>query len=192
VYHVAMDEKNLVTVLKNGGIAVIPTDTIYGVVASAFHKDAVERIYQVKKRDTTKACIVLIGDFSDLQLFDIRLNTWQKKFIEQHWPGPLSIIIDMPDERFSYLHRGNQSIAFRLPEDNELRTLVHQAGPLIAPSANPEGAMPAETIEQAQKYFGDTVDYYKDEGQRIGEPSTLVKLNTENYVLLRKGVYAIS
>ena len=144
---------NVFPILKKGNIGVIPTDTLYGIVGSAFSKKAVERIYEVKGRDENKPFIVLIASISDLKKFDIALTVPQKKLLDGVWPASVSVILPCPQKKFQYLHRGTKSLAFRLPKDRELQTFLKQTGPLVAPSANPQGGKPAETIAEAKKYF---------------------------------------
>ena len=100
----------------------------------------------------------------------------------KYWPGPVSIILDCLDEKFSYLHRGTKTLAIRLPAQDSLKALLTEVGPLIAPSANPEGLLPAEDIKEAKKYFGDSVDYYMDRGRITGKPSKLIKLQKDGTV----------
>ncbi len=188
----------IVKSLKAGGVGVLPTDTIYGVVARALNEKSVERVYQLKGRTPTKPCIILIADISDLSLFGITVGRLTDQLINRLWPGPVSIILPCTNQKFSYLHRGTNSLAFRLPADESLRTLLRETGPLIAPSANPEGQPPATTIEEAKKYFGDNMDFYlpfeafakKGEdavGKFSGKPSTLVEIRGGKVVILRQG-----
>ncbi len=171
--------QDIVSILKKGGIGVFPTDTLYGLVGSAGSKRAVERIYAVKKRDTTKPLIVLISKWGDLETFGIKLTKSQRVYVERVWPGRVSIIFPCPGKKFSYLHRGTGSIAIRFPWNKTLQTLLRKTGPLVAPSANPEGLPPAETIRDARHYFGDTVDFYYAGGRKKGNPSKLVRLSPE-------------
>ena len=83
----------------------------------------------------------------------------KKKFLRANWPGPLSVILPAPGDEFKYLHRGANSLSFRLPDDNWLLNLLKKSGPLVAPSANIEGQAPAETIDQAVNYFDNKVDF---------------------------------
>lgn len=172
--------------LKNGELVVMPTDTIYGLVSSAMHPGAVDRVYQVKHRNPLKPCIILISDILDLIKFDIELNTMQREYLEKKWPGPVSIVLPCDKEKFKYLHHGTASLAFRLPSSQTLRLFLQQTGPLIAPSANPEGKPVAETIEQAQHYFKDDVQYYLDGGTIRGKASRLVSLVGDEPVILRE------
>jgi len=168
--------------LVKGGIGVIKTDTLYGIVASATDENAVERVYAVRKRDSHKPVILLIADHT--QVFDGpqgKLAT----FAGEHWPGAVSIIIPSPSAPL-YLTRGGNTLAYRVPADTELRRLLYLTGPLIAPSANLQGEPPARTIDQAEAYFGDAVDFYVDSGE-VGDvsPSQLWHFHNEAMQQLR-------
>jgi L-threonylcarbamoyladenylate synthase len=164
--------KELVDVLVKGGVAVIPTDTIYGVVANAFNDKAVARVYKAKKRSDDKPSIVLIADFEQLTDFGIE-DRWLESAIK-YWPGPNSLIFPTPRTHKFFVK--DNTIALRLPDNDELRQLIRQTGPLIAPSANPEGLPSATTIAQAGEYFGNKVDIYVDGGELTHQPSALINL----------------
>jgi len=182
-----MDWKKTALFLKDGLAGVIPTDTIYGLCASALDKKAVEKVYELRKRDSRKPMIILIGSPDDLRKFDIVLSAWQKKILEQIWPGKVSVVLPCSDKKFAYLHRGTKTLAFRLPKKRELLKILSISGPLIAPSANPEGKRPAKTIAEAKKYFGKNIFYY-GRGNLAGAPSTLIDLTgkTNKIKILRK------
>lgn len=171
-------------ILKNGGIGVIATDTIYGIVGQALNQGTVERIYAVKKRTPSKPFIILISALDDLLSFDINLNDIIKTSIERYWPGPVSIILECDNPNFAYLHRGTKSLAFRMPSKPELQDLLKQTGPLVAPSANPESLVPATTVTEARKYFGDTVDFYA-EGAVGGKASKIIKITDTGEEIIR-------
>ncbi|MDD3386756.1 MAG: L-threonylcarbamoyladenylate synthase [Candidatus Pacebacteria bacterium] len=159
--------------LKRGKIAVIPTDTIYGIVCSALNKESVEKLYKIRKRDSLKPMIILIGSLEDLSIFNIK----KSEIFNKYWPGRVSIIVEC--NNFEYLHRGKNSLAFRLPDDKDLINILKISGPIVAPSANIEGEAPAETIEEAKKYFGDNVDLYIDKGIIKSNPSKIISLKEE-------------
>ena len=161
----ACDAKRLAAIIQNGGIGVLETDTIYGLVGSAFYSDVVNRIYQVKLRDITKPFIVLISDIEQLRYFGVDVTKELIKDIRGYWPGGYSIILPtLENEKFEYLTRGGGKICFRMPNRNDLFELLDLCGPIVAPSANPEGKLPARTIHEAYEYFGDKVDFYCDAG----------------------------
>ncbi|PIQ68613.1 MAG: threonylcarbamoyl-AMP synthase [Candidatus Taylorbacteria bacterium CG11_big_fil_rev_8_21_14_0_20_46_11] len=174
--------------LSKGGIAVIPTDTIYGVVAQARDRKAVARLFALRRTIPRKPFIILISELSDLCLFGVYVSTEQRVFLDRVWPGPVSVVLPCSSEKYEYLHQGAHALAFRLPKSKRLQTLLREIGPLVAPSANPEGEKPAETTLEAKKYFGDRVDVYLSAGKRLkGKPSTLVSLTGEKPVVLRQG-----
>ncbi|PIR73165.1 MAG: threonylcarbamoyl-AMP synthase [Candidatus Moranbacteria bacterium CG10_big_fil_rev_8_21_14_0_10_35_21] len=179
--------QKIAEIISSGGVGIIPTDTIYGVVGSAFSKKAVEKIYQLKKRDSQKPFIILISSKKDLNLFGIKLRSGEQRKINKLWPGKVSILLSCPQEKFAYLHRGTGELAFRFPRREELIRMIKITGPLVAPSANPSGKKPSETIEQAKKYFKKEVDFYADGGKLSSLPSALVRISGKNIEIIRQG-----
>lgn len=167
---------SLESTLKNDGIAIIKTDTIYGIVGRADREDVVERIFAIKGRTPSKSPIILIDSLD--QLFD----TYSSNLLEtitRYWPGKFSLILPSANAP-TWIVRGNHSVAYRLPENAWLRELIRATGPLIAPSANPEGAVPATTIDEARRYFGDAIDWYEDGGTVTDNtPSTIISLSLD-------------
>lgn len=169
--------------IKEGRIGVIPTDTIYGIVASAMDKKNVERIYELRKRDPKKPMVILISSTKDLELFKVKID---KDIIKKYWPGKVSIIAPIKLKKFEYLHRGKNSLAFRLPDNEDLIKLLKVSGPIVAPSANIEGKEPAQTIEEAKKYFEQNVDFYLNHGKLKSKPSKIISIIDGKIEVVRK------
>ena len=186
------DIQTVASLISVGAIGVIPTDTIYWVVASAFFPASVERLYSVRGRDKEKPCIILISSTEELLEFGIILDKKLEDSLARLWPGAVSVILDCPDEKFAYLHRGTKTLSFRLPEEKVSREFLEKSGPILAPSANPEGKPPAKNIAEAVAYFADTVDFYVDGGEREGKSSTLVCYRDGMLTALRQGAVQIS
>lgn len=184
--------ETFIKTLKQGGVGVIPTDTIYGVVGSAMSTAVVERIYLLRERTPGKPMIILISETSDLGLFGIDISEKITLFLGNIWPGMVSVVLSCPGEKFAYLHRGTHSLAFRVPDRKDLRNLLRKSGPLVAPSANPEGETPASDVAQAKSYFGDRVDFYLDGGKLASPPSTLIKIEGDRVTVLRPGAAKIT
>ncbi|MGC8981710.1 MAG: L-threonylcarbamoyladenylate synthase [Minisyncoccia bacterium] len=176
----------LALLLKEGNICVMPTDTIYGICCSIFNKKSIEKVYKLRKRDKNKPSIILISSLNDLKIFKIRLDKNEKNLLKKLWPSKISVVLPCPYKKFSYLHRGKKTLAFRIPKSKELIKILKISGPLIAPSANIEGEKPAETIKEAKKYFGNNVLYY-NKGRIIGKPSTIISFKNGKIYILRKG-----
>lgn len=183
------DWKKAEEVLVIGGVAVIPTDTIYGIVARAFDKRAVERVYSVRGRDEKKPCIILVSSYEDINDLGVKISLNQKEFLDRNWPGQVSVILPCNLKKFEYLHRGTGTLALRMVgnRNKHLLDLIKKVGPIIAPSANPQGLAPARNRKEARKYFGDSVDSYICYGIKEGRPSTLVDLSKGKIEILRQG-----
>ena len=187
-----MSWDNAAQVLKKGGVIILPTDTLYGIVGKSSLKKTVEQIYKIRQRDKGKPCIVLISSFNDLDKFSapaLKKNDPKNLFLHHVWPGKVSVVLPCSDPKFRYLHRGTNAIAFRMigPKNKDLFNLLKQTGPLIAPSANLEGFAPATTISEAKKYFSDKVNGYISGGKLDSSASTLVSLLRSKPKVLRQG-----
>lgn len=174
-------DPNLPKILSRNGIAVMPTDTIYGVVGKAEESPVVERIYALRKRDPAKPCIILIGDIGELEKFSILLSPLARTVLASA-KEPISFVLDCAEEKFAYLHRGTKTLAFRVPKNKDLQNLLKQTGPLIAPSANTEALPPSQTIAEAKKYFGSEVDLYIDGGEMKAKASKVIKLHKDGTI----------
>ncbi len=168
---------SLAQALQSGAIAVIPTDTIYGIVTSALSKESVERVYALKKRSPEKPCIILLNTAEQMREFGVQ-EEYIGKVRSYKTEGPTSFIVPITRTDLEYLDRGTNTLAFRIPERSDLHDFLADSGPLIAPSANTEGNPPATTIAEARVYFEDTVKYYIDGGTIVGAPSMLIDIAT--------------
>jgi len=151
--------KETTTALVSGGIVVVRTDTIYGIIARVADEKAVEKVYIAKQRDPSKQCIVLIADASS-----VPAHAELIEFYTEAETIPTSIVVPASDEP-SWLLRGGNSVAYRIVHDDFLKKVIQKVGPVIAPSANPENLPVAQTIEQARAYFGTMADVYVDGGE---------------------------
>lgn len=175
-------QKKVVDILNSGGVVVLRTDTLYGIVTRADNESAVQKVYDIKGRNPGKSCIILLEniDQSYGELADI------KNQIGEYIDRPTSFLVKStaaPD----WLLRANDMLAYRLPNVEYLKNIIKVTGPLIAPSANPEGLPPAMNIEMAKQYFGDKIDMYLDGGEVPVDtlPSRIVKIDNNNLEVLR-------
>jgi L-threonylcarbamoyladenylate synthase len=185
VIYRSINNNNLIKGIRDKKIAVIPTDTIYGIVACATNESSVKKVYAIKNRTPDKPFIILIADVADLGIFNVSLPIDLLTQLKDYWPGPSSIILSCDNPKFDYLSRGTKSLAFRLPDDKKLTDFIRKTGPLIAPSANPEGKKPAIDINDAIGYFNDQIDYYVDSGRIIGHPSHLIDFTSGSPIKIR-------
>lgn len=175
-------------VIINGGVGILPTDTLYGLVAKADNLDAVSKLYALKSRENKPG--TLIAQNID-QLVELGLKRRYLQAVEKYWPGPVSVVIPT-GSNLPYLHQGKFSLAVRIPEDSNLNELLSVTGPLITSSANAPGEPPATNIDEAKQYFSDKVDFYVDGGQIIGQPSTVIRVVDDAIEVLRQGKIKIN
>lgn len=172
-----------------GALGVIPTDTVYGVVAQAADSAAVTRLYEVKDREHKPGTIIAA---SIDQLESLGLKRRYLTAVSQFWPGAVSVIIPCGPE-LEYLHQGKQSLAVRIPGNIELRQLLEQTGPLLTSSANHPGQPTAVTVNQAKSYFDDNIDFYVDGGDLSDhQPSTIIRIIDDEIEVIRNGAGIIN
>lgn len=173
---------------RPGTIGILPSDTIYGVMARASDMAAVKRLYELKKREHKPG--TLIAATID-QLAALGIKRRYLTAVERFWPGSVSVVIPCGPE-LEYLHQGVQSLAVRIPDDSALHALLLQTGPLLTSSANEPGEPVAHTIAEARAYFGDQVDFYIDGGNLAGRPpSTVIRIVDDAIEVLREGAAKI-
>jgi len=185
--------------LKNDGVVVLPTDTLYGITGSAFSKKAVDKIYKMKGRNPNKPFIVLFNLYKDLNKFGIKIGekkvsgSLTSRYLDKFWPGKVSIILPCKLKEFRYIHRGTNGIAFRMigKRNKNLFNLIKKVGPIVAPSCNPEDLPVAKTIKEAKVYFNHIdrsdlwPDLYINSGKKEGNPSKLLKYQNGEFIVLR-------
>lgn len=176
--------------LLAGNIGVLPTDTVYGVAARAQDRQAVARLYALKHREHKPGTIIAA---SVEQLIELGFNEKILRAVTHLWPASLSIVLRTSPE-MAYLDQEVGSQPMRIPANKQLRALLTQTGPLVTSSANQPGEPTAETVGEADAYFGDTVDFYVDGGLMAGRaPSTIIRITADGAVeVLRHGAVDIS
>ena len=180
---------DIVAKIKNGGVGVLPTDTVYGLVCSATHLQAVSRLYGLKDRHQKPGTIVAANID---QLIDLGIPPRYLQAVKNYWPNPISIIIPIGPAHYE-LHQGKMSLALRVPKNEDLQRLLLQTGPLLTTSANQPGEPVPFNISQARHYFGDSVDYYVDGGDLSGnQPSTIIRVVDDAVEVVREGAIRLS
>ncbi len=173
--------------LQEGKIGILPTDTVYGIHCLTWNKEAVERIYQIKKRDPNRPFLVLISSIDELGSFGITPTLFQKKVLNKVWPGPISIVFPCKNKKIVHLRRGKNSLAFRLPRKLFLKNLLQRCGSLVSTSANLSGQKTVVSAKDAQKIFGDQIDFLVDGGELNRKPSVIISFDGNQIKVLRKG-----
>lgn len=170
-----MTPEQIARTLAAGGVAVIPTDTVYGVAAHLTESGAVQRIFELKGRPESKPLPVLGASLDALRAivsFDEGAEALGRRF----WPGPLTLVLERaPGFDVDLGGEGTSTVAVRVPDRLVTLDLLQMTGPLAVTSANRSGEPPASTPEEAAAAFGGAVPILAD-GPLRGEVSTVLSL----------------
>lgn len=178
-------------ILKKGGLAAIPTETVYGLAADALNGEAVAKIFAAKGRPMDNPLIVHVAEFEDIERFALvrEIPEAAKKLAKVFWPGPLTIIMKkggvIPDE----VSAGLDTVAIRLPSHPSARAIIKAADtPLAAPSANLSGSPSPTTAQHVMNDMDGKIDAVFDGGAcGVGVESTVITLAEGTPRLLRPG-----
>ena len=166
-------------IIRQGGIVVFPTETVYGLGADAYSPLAVARIFEVKKRPYFDPLIVHIADPVYLKTLVKEIPSSAKRLTERFWPGPLSVVLLKEDHIPDIVTAGLPSIAVRMPAHPMALSLIKESKcPIAAPSANPFGYLSPTTVEHVQDQLGDQIDFILDGGPcEVGVESTIISFS---------------
>jgi tRNA threonylcarbamoyl adenosine modification protein (Sua5/YciO/YrdC/YwlC family) len=179
--------------LRKGDLAVIPTDTVYGLAADAFSPPAVTSLLAAKGRDRQMPPPVLVGTVRAATALVEDLSASAKDLIDEFWPGGLTLVMRANRNLIWDLGDTKGTVAVRMPLHELTLELLKQTGPLAVSSANRSGAPPATTAADAEAQLGEAVAVYLDGGPCSGDvPSTIVDLTGAVPKLLRRGVISIA
>lgn len=185
--------KKAAEILKNGGIAAIPTETVYGLAASAYDNDAIDKVFKAKGRPQDNPLIVHIADIE--MLFEIACDIPQNalKCAEKFWPGPFTMVLKRTGKIASSVSAGLSTVAVRMPSDTVARDIIKQSGlPLAAPSANSSGRPSPTTADHVLADLDGKIDAVVVGGEcTVGVESTVVTFADEHPVLLRPGAVTL-
>ncbi len=182
------DVKTAVSILKSGGIVAIPTETIYGLAADAFNKEAVEKIFEVKNRPNTKALIVLISKLEDINTLGLELNEKALKLASVFWPGPLTLVLKKNKYDLKHLSLG-QTLAVRFTSSKIATAIMKGSGMMLtAPSANISGEKVALNYKDVLKYFDGKINAIVSCEEKLEDTeSTIVDVSSGEAIILREG-----
>ncbi|MEM7457040.1 MAG: L-threonylcarbamoyladenylate synthase, partial [Planctomycetota bacterium] len=188
-----------VEALVAGKIVALPTETVYGIAASALNEEAVRRLADVKGRDPSKPFAFAVKSHDDALDYVPDMSVLARRIARRCWPGPVTLVVP---------HRHPDSVIQRLPEIVQqcsvpggtvgLRVPAHEVtleimrltpGPLVLTSANHSGQPDATDGAQVIDYLGDEIDLILDDGpSRFGQSSSVVKVDDNDFTFLREGV----
>lgn len=183
------DLKQAGEIIKSGGIAAIPTETVYGLAANALNPDAVSKIFAAKGRPQDNPLIVHIADLEALTPDIAQLSGDALRLAGAFWPGPLTMILPKGTALPDITTSGLDSVGIRFPSHQAAREIIRAAGvPVAAPSANISGSPSPTTAKHCVNDLWGRVDAIVDGGPcSVGVESTVVLMTESTPLILRPG-----
>lgn len=187
-----IDDKKLqevANIIRQGGIVVFPTETVYGIGTNGLDSKAISKVYHVKQRPLNKPISLLVSSLEMVKAVTENISDIEYKLMEEFFPGPLTIILKKNKLVPNNLTNNTDTVGIRLPDNIIARKLIEYANvPIATPSANISGKPSGINIQDIIKDFADKVDYYIDGGpSKLGIGSTIVKIEDNKPLILREG-----
>ena len=174
-------------VIENGGIAIFPTDTVYGIGCNPYNSSAVKKIYEIKSREKIKSLPVLAYSLEIVKEITC-VDAFTEKIIEKNWPGPLTLILKLTDQKLKKSLRLDDKIAIRIPDSECTLKLLEKCNLLVGTSANISGNKsftdPEECVKNIKNY-----DIFLNGGTITSKgESTIIEIKNEKIEVIREGV----
>src|SRR3954447_9751086 len=176
-----------VKALAAGELVAIPTDTVYGLAADAFHTGAADRLFAAKRRPREVELPVLVADVDQALALTVGVPPAARRLMERYWPGALTLVLPRNPEVTADLGSDEATIGLRCPAHPVPVALCRAVGPLATTSANLHGQTTLPTPADIAAEFGDQVAVVLDAGPCEGAPSTVVDCTGDELKLLREG-----
>lgn len=176
-------------IIRGGGVAAVPTDTLYGLAVNPFDADAVSRLFGVKSRSQERALPLVAADAEQVRAALGVLPPLGQQLAERFWPGPLTLVVPAPAALAPDVTGGGGTVGVRVPAHAVIRALCAAAGvPLTATSANISGEPPTADPDRVADALADRIDVLVDAGPTPGGPaSTIVDVTGTAPRLIRAG-----
>ena len=173
-------------IINQGGVVIFPTDTVYGIGCDPYNKASIEKIYKIKSRYITKSVPVLTYSIEMAERI-AQFDQLTKKIVKKFWPGPLTIILKVTDEKIKKSLNLENKIAIRVPDHKCTLELLKKCNYLVGTSANISGDVPYTNPEECLKKIQD-YDVFVDGGiiTSNGE-STIIEIENEEIKIIREG-----
>ncbi|MDW7644596.1 MAG: L-threonylcarbamoyladenylate synthase [Desulfuromonadales bacterium] len=177
----------VVECLKQGGVIVYPTDTIYGIGCDIFNKKGVKKIYQIKQRDPRKPFSFICSDLSDVANY-AQVSNFAFKTMKRNLPGPYTFVLEATRIVPDLLTTKQKTVGIRIPDNPIAQAIVKELGhPLVTTSVNISGEEPIHDPAEIEKSLGKMVDMVVDGGVLLGDASTVISLIDDQVEILRQG-----
>lgn len=181
--------KETTKIIKNGGIVIFPTETVYGIGTNGLDANAVKRLYDIKQRPINKPISLLVSNMDMINKIAKDITKTEYKLMEKFFPGPFTIILKKKEIVPDIVTANQDTVGIRMPNGDVAKKLIEYSNvPIATPSANISGKPSGTNVKDIFNDFNNKVDYFIDGGEsNLGIASTIVKVIDEVPHILRQG-----
>ncbi len=172
--------------IKNGGVVIFPTDTVYGIGCDPYNEDAIKRIYELKNRDSTKP-LPILGYSKQFLENIVEFDEITNRIAEKFWPGRLTIVLPLKDDKLKKLSRGTDTLAVRVPNNKCVLALLKKCELVVGTSANISGREPFTDPQNTENDLIDCDIFLNDGIIQSSGASTVIKIENGEIKILRSG-----
>ncbi len=180
-----------ITAVKNGDLAVIPTDTSYALICDAFNSSAISKLRAAKQQTSDIALPISAGSIETIRGV-ANFSTLANDLASALWPGPLTLLTIAQDSLSWNIGQAGSALAVRVPHHEVAQAVLSGIGPSVMTGAQIVGSAPVQTVEQVQLTLADLVGIYLDAGALTQRISTVIDATTDQVRLVRKGELTLS
>ncbi len=169
-------------VLVGGGVVVYPTETVYGIGASIYVPEAVERVFEIKGRERRMPLSVAVASFEMMEQV-ASISEDDLALLRKVLPGPVTVLVEKDPDLLATVTAGSPLVGIRFPDHPMALELIGMAGPITSTSANLSGQKPPASIAELDPKIEEKVDFVLDGGRsRFAQPSTLIDLEARRVI----------
>lgn len=183
-----------IEIIKQGGIVIFPTDTAFGIGCDATNKEAVRRLFEIRKRPTVQATPVLFDSIERVEEFVLPFSSNIRQLMKKYWPGALTLVLNCKTQKIPSLVRGgSKNLGVRIPDHGVPIEIIKGVGaPILGPSANFHGKETPYAFDHLDKELIKLVDFIIEGETKGGSlSSTVVDCTKSPWEILRKGAVSI-
>ena len=185
--------KETIKTIRNGGVVVCPTDTVYGILCDSTNREAVSRLFEIKKRPKNKPVPIFVKNLKAAKEL-VTINKSQEEFLKKVWPGKTTVVLKLKTQakktgrKLKLYGTDKKTIALRIPNYQLVNILLEKTNlPLVGTSANISGKPATTRIKEVLKQLNSCPHLILDAGNlKASKPSTIIDLTGPEPKVLRK------
>lgn len=183
-----MNVDHVVNIIASKELAIVPTDTVYGIIGDALDENVIHKVYESKRRDYSKPLIIMVSSFNMLNKYVKYINELEQKLIDNYWPGKLTILFKKSEVVSDLITNGSDLVGIRFPDNKDLIDIMNRLDkPLLSTSCNISNKAVITSVDMIEKELLNKVSFVYDGGELSDVSSTIVQVIDNKIRIIREG-----